>query len=388
MENCHPLGNAITQRLVSIAGDKEGPRSVGAGLHLRYSSSHCALSLQKRESERHGRRLCHSQPPQSQRRHVDNKECFRPHRCRYKGGGLLLRSILDTDKVIHVHKGGWTYDGSYNTGSVNGEILGSAWQLDKPSSVSRRWSLMNGKAILTVNRDVKDKHWNMKPQLRVEMKSHDCPIMLFSGRHLEFAVPGASERQEAWFVTMVRFTRDAPQGKATALFNWRSGGMQVDRNEDVLLVLLLSATISMSVSDMLGKAIPSWTRTSKRVIVSEEEQDHWGAVTVDRRRRDGGDGGDGGGDVGCGDGCDGDGQCWYDEGGSYCGGGGGGGGGCGISGGGGCGGAGGGGGGGGGIPSEASMSLQQSVVPLLHTSVSADAVCVRHAARTKNARTS
>ncbi|XP_024523119.1 glycine-rich domain-containing protein 1-like [Selaginella moellendorffii] len=41
-------------------------------------------------------------------------------RCRYKGGGLLLRSILDTDKVIHVHKGGWTYDGSYNTGSVNG----------------------------------------------------------------------------------------------------------------------------------------------------------------------------------------------------------------------------------------------------------------------------
>ncbi|XP_024524999.1 glycine-rich domain-containing protein 1-like, partial [Selaginella moellendorffii] len=285
-------------------------------------------------------------------------------RCRYKRGGFWLRSIPDTDKVVHVHKGGWTYKGSYNTGSVNGEILGSAWQLEKPSSESRRWSLQNGKAILTVDRNVKDKRWNMRPQLHVEMKSHDCPIMLFSGRHLEFAVPGASDRQEAWFVTMVRFTRDAPQGKATALFNWRSGGMQIDPNEDVLLVLLLSATISMSVSDMLGKSIPSWMTTSKRVIVSEEEQDHWGAVMIDRRRgkeieggrregrghggdfgggHDGDFGGDFGGDTG-GDGFGGEGQCWYDGGGSYCGGGGGGGG-CGISGGGGCGGAGGGGGG-------------------------------------------
>ncbi|XP_024521551.1 glycine-rich domain-containing protein 1-like [Selaginella moellendorffii] len=192
--------------------------------------------------------------------HDSNRESI------YKRGGFWLRSIPDTDKVVHAHKGGWTYKGSYNTGSVNGEILGSAWQLEKPSLESRRWSLQNGKAILTVDRNVKDKHWNMRPQLHVEMKSHNCPIMLFSGRHLDFAVPGASDRQEAWFVTMVRFTRDAPQGKATALFNWRSGGMQIDPNEDVLLVLLLSATISMSVSDMLGKAIPSWTMRSKRVV--------------------------------------------------------------------------------------------------------------------------
>ncbi|XP_024542429.1 glycine-rich domain-containing protein 1-like, partial [Selaginella moellendorffii] len=103
------------------------------------------------------------------------------------------------------------------------------------------WSLLDDAIVLVVEKDASDKQWNMRPgmSLNVEFKSEDYQM-------------------EACFVTMVRFTSDAPQGKATALINWRSGGMEIDPNEDVLLVLLFSATISMSVSDMLGKGIPPW----------------------------------------------------------------------------------------------------------------------------------
>ncbi|XP_024538392.1 uncharacterized protein LOC112349039 [Selaginella moellendorffii] len=112
-----------------------------------------------------------------------------------------------------------------------------------------------------MEKDASDKQWNMRPgmSLNVEFKSEDYQM-------------------EACFVTMVRFTSDAPQGKATALINWRSGGMEIDPNEDVLLVLLFSATISMSVSDMLGKGIPPW---AKPRALEEEDQVHWGAVKID-----------------------------------------------------------------------------------------------------------
>ncbi|XP_024537305.1 glycine-rich domain-containing protein 1-like [Selaginella moellendorffii] len=233
-----------------------------------------------------------------------NKECF-VIRCRYKREGG--KRLADTDKVVNVHR---TYKGSR---SVDGEVLGSARQLERPSKDSRRWSLLDDAIVLVVEKDAIDKQWNTRPgmSLNMEIKSEDCPIALLPGRHLEFSVPGSSDQMEACFVTMVRFTSDAPQGKATALINWRSGGMEIDPNEDVLLVLLFSATISMSMSDMLGKGIPPWAKP--RAL--EEDQDHWGAVKIDH------------------DGLGGEIYSRYNDGFSYVGG-------CGISAGGGCGGGG------------------------------------------------
>lgn len=55
-------------------------------------------------------------------------------------------------------------------------------------------------------------------------------VALFEGRQLEYAVPGASPAQEEGFFTLVRYTQEHPQGKATALLNWTRGIMEVRRS--------------------------------------------------------------------------------------------------------------------------------------------------------------
>ena len=53
-------------------------------------------------------------------------------------------------------------------------------------------------------------------------------ISVQCGRKLEYEVKGASEKDEAGFVTLIRYDiADVPVGRATALFNWRTGAMEV-----------------------------------------------------------------------------------------------------------------------------------------------------------------
>ena len=53
-------------------------------------------------------------------------------------------------------------------------------------------------------------------------------ISVQCGRKLEYEVKGASEKDERGFVTLIRYDNiDAPFGRATALFNWRTGAMEV-----------------------------------------------------------------------------------------------------------------------------------------------------------------
>lgn len=60
---------------------------------------------------------------------------------------------------------------------------------------------------------------------------------MVSGRRLDYQVNGATPEEEAGFVTLVRFTPDAPSGKATALFNTSSGALEVRVHIDSYFIL-------------------------------------------------------------------------------------------------------------------------------------------------------
>lgn len=56
----------------------------------------------------------------------------------------------------------------------------------------------------------------------------NCQLALVSGRKLDYEVKGSKEEEEIGFVTIIRYNLiDAPHGKATALFNWKTGLMEV-----------------------------------------------------------------------------------------------------------------------------------------------------------------
>lgn len=91
--------------------------------------------------------------------------------------------------------------------------------------LQRQWALFEPNTILTVkkNRDPKLEEY---PELKLE-GSVGYPVELVSGRRLQYQVRDCPPEEERGFVTVVRYTPECSTGKATALYNWKSGAMEV-----------------------------------------------------------------------------------------------------------------------------------------------------------------
>ncbi|CAI7908266.1 unnamed protein product [Closterium sp. NIES-54] len=58
------------------------------------------------------------------------------------------------------------------------------------------------------------------------------------------------EGEEAGYVTVVRYPEDCPGGVATALFNWRTGGIEVQPHERLDVVALMAVAVAQSWHDL------------------------------------------------------------------------------------------------------------------------------------------
>jgi hypothetical protein len=103
---------------------------------------------------------------------------------------------------------------------------------------------------------------------------------LINGRKLQYEVPNASALEEEGFVTLIRYNAHAPQGKATALFNWKVSAMEIHPEEDVVLVLLLCTATMRSVADFGGKHHGNLF-AQRRHKESKPGLKDWGSVVVD-----------------------------------------------------------------------------------------------------------
>lgn len=84
----------------------------------------------------------------------------------------------------------------------------------------------------------------------------------------------------AGFVTLIRYTRDAPQGVATALLNWQTGCVEVAPGERWDLVLLLSVAVCQSWFDLVIKewrkpVIPKGLKSTQLT-----KDDEWGCLVA------------------------------------------------------------------------------------------------------------
>ncbi|XP_024538724.1 uncharacterized protein LOC112349147 isoform X2 [Selaginella moellendorffii] len=148
---------------------------------------------------------------------------------RYKHGqasSLIKRKPPRAQRFVHVHHGVRKFVHVHDRNSlyvpdVSGEVIGSAFPLEKTAN-SRSWSLLDGAVTLTISRYRKESKW--WPQFDVRTRL-DCPdFVLVPGRK-----PQLGFLYDPGFMTMVRYTRDEPEGIATALFDLDVGHMQIDR---------------------------------------------------------------------------------------------------------------------------------------------------------------
>jgi hypothetical protein len=103
---------------------------------------------------------------------------------------------------------------------------------------------------------------------------------LVNGRKLQYEVPGAPSEEEEGFVTLIRYSAQLPQGKATALFNFKNSAMEVLPEEDVLLVLLLCTATLRSIADFGGLTSGN-EYTRRRAKEPRSGARDWGSVVLE-----------------------------------------------------------------------------------------------------------
>ncbi|XP_024522650.1 glycine-rich domain-containing protein 1 [Selaginella moellendorffii] len=111
-----------------------------------------------------------------------------------------------------------------------------------------QWSL-DGDCTIVIGR-------NAEYEVHFGACGDGCPVTLLAGRKLQFALAGTKDVNEG-FVTLTRYLPEAPNGKATALFNWKTGYMEVTVEENTMLVAaLLCATATSMACLSLGNQKP------------------------------------------------------------------------------------------------------------------------------------
>lgn len=180
------------------------------------------------------------------------------------------------ERVITVHEGGWNYI-AHGVGIAPEKVVGSATPLaHELEEYKLNWALSTGDTLI-ISRQMGDLDWERHLEFTLNASAGSGLARLVNGRKLQYEVPGASSEEEDGFVTLIRYSPESPQGKATALFNFKVSMMEVVPEEDVLLVLLLCTATLRSIADFGGLTTGN-VHTRKRARESQPGLKDWDAV--------------------------------------------------------------------------------------------------------------
>ncbi|CAM6085943.1 unnamed protein product [Calypogeia fissa] len=192
--------------------------------------------------------------------------------------------VFGDETVVKVHEGALK-ELLHNTRNYQKERLlrvpsvsvGEAYQL-KVDPFLRTWSLFDGAATLTVHKPADN--GGLSCELEAVPGPTSCQMRLLGGRWLDYEVAGGKDRNEIKYLTLIRYTPDAPMGKATALINWQTASIEVKPEEDVVLVLLIANAISTSLVNMQYR--PSNETTQLKNHKHSDTDGHLGAIQLQR----------------------------------------------------------------------------------------------------------
>lgn len=108
------------------------------------------------------------------------------------------------------------------------------------------WCLSSGD-VLTIE-------WGDGLNFLLENENSTESASLHIGRKLQYQMKGQRSidetNQEEHYVTLIRFSLENPEGKATALINWKLFAMEFLPEEDAVMVLLLCTAIVRTMSEV------------------------------------------------------------------------------------------------------------------------------------------
>ncbi|KAH7388396.1 hypothetical protein KP509_16G074000 [Ceratopteris richardii] len=183
------------------------------------------------------------------------------------------------ERIICIHSGGWKYIKNSVGIAPEGVLATATPRNDELEQYKMKWTFSTGE-ILMIQMPIENLEWERN--LRFSLKGNQLGmIRLLNGRHMRYEISSSVPEEEEGFVTLVRYTADARQGRATALFNWKLLAMEVLPEEDVVLVLLICIATQRSVADLGAKTLRSIYR--RKLVKSKERQSNWGSVVLGER---------------------------------------------------------------------------------------------------------
>ncbi|KAG0613348.1 hypothetical protein M758_6G096300 [Ceratodon purpureus] len=188
------------------------------------------------------------------------------------------------ERIINIHEGGWNYVAN-NVGIAPEKIVGSATPLaHELEEYKLSWALSTGDTLI-ISRQMSDLNWERHLEFTLKTSGRGAGLArLVNGRKQQYEVAGASPQEEEGFVTLIRYGPHTPQGKATALFNFKISAMEVLPEEDVVLVLLLCTATMRSIADFGGLSAGN-EYTRRRTKENNPGSKDWGSVVLENIAR-------------------------------------------------------------------------------------------------------
>lgn len=187
------------------------------------------------------------------------------------GGGFWRRgaetpsAVKWEDRIIEIREGSWSYVAG-SIGRAPEKVIATATPKEPTEQRKAAWCFSTGDELII--------QWDSSQSVSgltfsLQNQTSESSVQLLRGRQMQYQVKDIKskrkgeemkielevqetkeEEDEESFLTVVRFTEDNPDGKATALLNWRLMVIEVLPEEDVVLMLLLCISILKSVSEM------------------------------------------------------------------------------------------------------------------------------------------
>lgn len=203
----------------------------------------------------------------------------------WRRGGESPETVRWEDRIIEIRGGPWSYVDGSAIGKAPDKVVGTAKPKEEAKEGRAAWSFSTGDELT-----VQWESTNALSSLSFTLNSQDpdSSIKLLKGRKMQYRVTEEEKRlcrtdqeaeDEAGFVTLVRFSDDNPNGKATALLNWRLLAVEILPEEDAVFVLLLCFAILRSVSEMTKEDVGGLL-IRRRLKETKHGLRDWGSVIL------------------------------------------------------------------------------------------------------------
>ncbi|XP_058770441.1 uncharacterized protein LOC131644064 [Vicia villosa] len=200
----------------------------------------------------------------------------------WRRGGETPSAVKWEDKIIEIREGSWSYVAG-SIGRAPEKVVATATPKEHTEQCKTAWRFSTEDELII--------QWDSSLSLSsltfslTNPTSPESSVKLLKGRQMQYKVKKTkskikSEDEDEGFLTVVRFTEDNQDGKATALLNWRLLVVEVLPEEDAVLMLLLCISILKSVSEMKKHDVGDLL-VRRRLKQAKNGTKDWGSVILD-----------------------------------------------------------------------------------------------------------